>query len=284
MRAIGSRSSDWTARCTLHAVLFAVLTSTACSFGGSEKSDPALFTWSGPLAAPGTVHLRNLNGEIVVRPSPDGNVHVTASAKWHKGNPKRDMNFQVVTSGSDLTICAIWGHGTCSATTYHSSSSGLNKLFGRSTDANVTLTVLVPARVLVDATTMNGDVNVTASAPVHARTVNGDVKVGTAVGPVDAVTVNGDVDIRMTTLMGTDPVRAESVTGDVNAWLPETLDASVSLSTVTGDVSADYGVAVATGKKLSATIGAGGRTVTIKSVTGSARLGRLAADGSIAKP
>ena len=284
MRTFLSHSCNFAARRTAGSVLAAALISTGCTFGGPEKSDPALFTWTGPLAAPGTVHLRNLNGEIVVRPSPDSNVHVTASATWHKGNPGRDMNFQVVTSGSDLTICAIWGHGTCSATAYHSSSSGLNKLFGRSTDANVTLTVLIPARVLVDATTMNGDVNVTASAPVHARTVNGDLKVGTAVGPVDAVTVNGDVDIRMTTLMGTDPVRAESVTGDVNAWLPETLDASVSLSTVTGDVSADYGVAVATGKKLSATIGAGGRTVTIKSVTGSARLGRLAADGSIAKP
>ena len=284
MYEIPSRSPSFAARCTLHAALFTVLTSTACSFGGSEKSDPALFTWSGPLAAPGTVHLRNLNGEIIVRPSPDSSVHVTASATWHNGNPKRDMNFQVVTSGSDLTICAIWGHGTCSATAYNSSSSGFSKLFGRSTDANVTLTVLVPARVLVDATTMNGDVNVTASAPVHARTVNGDVKVGTAVGPVDAVTVNGSVDIRMTTLTGTDQVRAESVTGDVNAWLPATLDANISLATVTGDVSADYGVAASDGKKLSATIGAGGRTVTIKSVTGSARLGRLAADGSIAKP
>ncbi len=281
MHAILSRS---VARRTLHAALFTVVTSTACSFGGSEKSDPAIFTWSGPLAAPGTVRVRNLNGEIVVRPSPDSAVHVTASATWHKGNPKRDMNFQVVTSGSDVTICAIWGHGTCSATTYHSSSSGFSKLFGRSTDANVTLTVLVPARVLVDATTMNGDVNVAASAPVRARTVNGDVKVGTAVGPVDAVTVNGSVDVRMTTLIGTDPVRAESVTGDVNVWLPETLDANVSLATVTGDVSADYGVAASSGKKLSATIGAGGRTVTVKSVTGSARLGRLAADGSIAKP
>ena len=284
MRVIPSRSPGVTARCTLHAVLFTVLTSTACTFGGSEKSDPALFTWTGPVAPAGTVHLRSLNGAIVVQPSPDSIVHVTASATWHKGNPKRDMSFQVVTNGNDLTICAIWGHGTCSATTYHSSSSGFSKLFGRSTDANVTLTVLVPARVLVDATTMNGDVNVSASAPVHARTVNGDVKVGTAVGPVDAVTVNGEVDVRMTTLTGTDPVRAESVTGDVNVWLPATLDANISLATVTGDVSADYGVPAVSGKKLSATIGAGGRNVIVKSVTGSARLGRLAADGSIAKP
>ena len=284
MRTLLSYSCSLAARRTIGAVLAAALMCTACTFGGSEKSDPALFTWTGPLAAPGTVHLRNLNGEIVVQPSPDSNVHVTASATWHKGNPNRDMSFQVVTSGSDLTICAIWGHGTCSATAYHSSSTGFSKLFGRSTDANVTLTVLVPSRVLVDATTMNGDVNVTASAPVHARTVNGDVKVGTAVGPVDAVTVNGSVDIRMTTLTGTGSVRAESVTGDANAWLPETLDAIVSLSTVTGDVSADYGVPAVTGKKLSATIGAGGRNVTVKSVTGSARLGRLAADGSIAKP
>jgi hypothetical protein len=210
-------------------------------------------------------------------------VHVVASASWRKGNPARDMHFAVVPSGNDVTICALWGNGTCTANSYHSSTRLLNRILGHTTDATVILTVYLPPRLLVDASTVNGDVIVTASAPVRAHTINGGIKVGTAVGPVDAVTVNGNVDVRMTTLSGTGPVRAESVTGSVSAWLPDTLNADVSLASVTGSVTADYGLEG--GKnKITATIGSGGRNVSVKSVTGSARLGRLAADGSIAKP
>lgn len=278
------RSRPSPARILTGALILIALISTGCYFGGVEKTDPEIFSWTGALAAPGTLRLRNINGPLVVTQSTDGNVHFSAAATWHKGNPKRDMTFQVVNGDGDVTICALWGSGVCSAKSYHTNTSMWNKLLGRSTDASIVMTVQVPASVKVDASTVNGDVTITATAPVHTRTINGSIKVGTAVGPVDAQTVNGDVDVRMTTLAaGTDMVRAESVTGSATAWLPDKVDATVSMATVAGSLNADYGIV--TGKnKATATLGNGGREVVVKSVTGSARVGRLAADGSIAKP
>src|ERR1019366_8144905 len=221
----------------------AALSSGACFnvSSGAEQVDPAAFSWNAPVSAPATVFVRNMNGTVEVQPATGGNVSVTAAVRWRRGDPKRDLKFETVQGPDGPTICALWGGGTCSASGYHSSGSGLSsKLFGRSTDANVTFTVFVPAGVKVDAFTVNGSIGVAATAPVKARSVNGTIKVATSVGPVDAETVNGSVDVRMTTLGGDGPVRARSVNGSASAYLPEKFDGAVELSTVLGGLTCDF--------------------------------------------
>lgn len=267
---------------------FATLVAAGCSFGGPTHTDPQLFTWNGALAAPGSLHLRSMNGAIDVQPSADDNVHVTASARWHRGNPKTDVRFNVVSAGGDVTICLLWTRGACTAnrpgTANHKWS--FSKFFRRGTDAEITLTVSVPTRVKVDASTLNGSVHVTSTAPVYARTMNGSILVATAIGPVDAQTMNGNVDIRMTTLGDDGPVRASSVNGSVNAYMPEKFDAVLALSAVNGSIGSDFAVTTVgekASKHLNGTIGAGGRDVKVSTINGSAWLHKLNADGTVAQ-
>ena len=105
-------------------------------------------------------------------------------------------------------------------------------------------------------------------------------------GPVDAETVNGDVDVRMTTLGADGPVRARSVNGAVAAYVPEKFDGSVEISSVLGGISSDFaGSPMKDGdKEFTATVGKGGRKVDIGTVTGSAALHKLKADGTVAAP
>jgi hypothetical protein len=252
----------------------------------AERTDPEVWSWTGDLKAPGTLHLRNLNGGITVKPSADNAVRITASARWHRGNPKTDLKFNVVSAGSDVTVCVLWTGGTCSATDYSMHTDLWQKFFkARGTDATVDLTIFVPASVQVDASTVNGSVNVLATAPVKARTVNGSITVGTAVGPVDAGNVNGNVDIRMTTLGEGGPVRATTINGSVSAFLPDKLDATVDIAATNGRVGSEFVIAGSSGdagaRTLAGNLGAGGRAVHVSTVNGSAWLRHLNSDGTV---
>ncbi len=255
---------------------------------GPQHTDPEAFSWSGPIPPGGTLRIHDINGSIDVRPSTDGTVKLTAETRWHRGNPKREITFQAVPGDKDVTICAIWGTGTCSATQYNSNSKHSFGGMFSSSDVEVDFTAYVPAGVKVDAGTINGSIAVTATAPVHARTINGGIKVGTSVGPVDAETISGDVDVRMTTLGEGGPVRAVSMNGTVSAFLPTKLDAQVKLETLDGRVGTDFPLTVSPGAqetsrtKLNGVVGAGGREIEIHSMNGSAWLRRLNADGTVA--
>jgi hypothetical protein len=263
------------------------LPAAACrSSSGAEQVDPAAWAWNAPVNPPATVFVRNTNGSVEVRPATDGNVRVTAEVRWKRGDPKRDIKFTTANGANGVAICALWGKGTCGASNYRSTVSLTDKFLGHSTDATVAFTVYVPAGVKVDAFTVNGSIGVAATAPVKARTINGTIKVATSVGPVDAETVNGDVDARMTTLGEDGPVRARSVNGSATAYLPEKFDGAVELSTVLGSLASDFGgEGMKAGEKsFTATLGAGGRKVDVGTVTGSAALRKLKADGTVVAP
>lgn len=271
----------------LGGLIVAGFASTGCYNNRREQSDAQLFTWTGELKAPGWVRLRNLNGAVEVKQSADDSVRVTAGATWHRGNPGKDLEFRVVPDAGGLTVCVLWNRGSCPSSENSSRPDFLrNFLRRRGTDANVTLTVYVPARVRVDARTSNGDVRVEATAPVTARTINGSIRVATAVGPVTAETINGSVDVRMTTLGEEGPVRAVTVNGTASAYLPESFDATVSLSAVNGGVATDFPLSAdsvgTSPRHLRGTIGAGGRAVEVRSVNGAVSLRKLKADGTVA--
>ncbi|HXD23459.1 MAG TPA: DUF4097 family beta strand repeat-containing protein [Gemmatimonadaceae bacterium] len=254
---------------------------------GPEHDDPAAWAWNAPISAPSTVFIRNTNGSITVKPATGGNVEVTADMKWRRGDPKHDITFKTVNTSSGVIVCAVWNDGTCSEGKYETKKPGFSfGPFSQGTDASVNFTVYVPTGVKVDLLTINGSIGAALTAPVKARTVNGTIKVATAVGPVDAETVNGSVDVRMTTLSGDGPVRAHAVTGSVAAYLPQKFDGSVDLESVIGNVSSDFpgNTSPDDKKKFTATVGAGTRTVDIGTVTGSAALHKLNADGTVAAP
>lgn len=272
-------------------LVVAAVALTACVIdarSGPEQDNPTAWSWNAPAAAPATVFVRNTNGSIEIKPATGKNVEVTADVHWRRGDPKRDIKFEGKTNGDGaILICAIWNDGSCSEDKYEIKKPGFSiGPFSQGTDATVKFTVYVPTGVKVNVLTMNGSIGVASTAPVKARTINGTIKVATSVGPVDAETVNGNVDVRMTTLGGDGPVRARAVTGSVAAYVPEKFDGTVEMESVIGSTVSDFPGTKATDddKKFTATLGTGGRTVDIGTVTGSASLRKLKADGTAANP
>jgi hypothetical protein len=233
------------------------------------------------------VQVRNTMGSITVEPSPDNTVHVAAATSWTRGDPKKDVQFRVVTSGAAVTVCALWRDGECTAANYSNSrqKKGISFSWSSKSDASVAFKIQVPAGVRVDAWTVQGAVNVRSSGPVRARTIDGDVKVGTAVGPVDAESMNGDVDIRMTTVGDTGAVRAVTKNGDAVAWVPDIADGRLEASTINGAIGTDFGgpsdEARGRSRKFSTLIGAGSREYVVQTLNGSAWLRQINADGTV---
>lgn len=277
----------FTIRTRTAAIALAAATLAACDSSGQRQTNQNAFTWSGDLAAPGVIQIRNTNGPITVEPSPDNRVHVTAATSWTRGNPAREIAFVTDSSAGAVAVCAVWGRGECTTTDYSSSSKRRGVSFGWSsgTDASVAFTVQVPAGVRVDAWTIVGSITARTAAPVRARTVTGSVKVGTSVGPVDAETVNGSVDVRMTTIGDTGAIRAVTKNGTAVAYVPEITDGAIETSTLNGRIGTDFGFVPAArngrSRKFESSIGAGTREYVVQSLNGSAWLRLINADGTV---
>ena len=138
---------------------------------------------------------------------------------------------------------------------------------------SVDFEVRVPAGVRFEGTTVSGDVEATdLRSEVSATTVSGDVRVSTS-EVAWATTVNGYLDVEM----GSDDwekLEFSTVSGDITLRLPSGIDADVRFSSLSGDFESDFDLAGETrrgrwiGSRVRGTIGDGGRTLRLNTVSG----------------
>jgi hypothetical protein len=213
------------------------------------------------------VWVRNTNGPIEVVAGEGDMLEVHAEKSWRRSSPS-DVELVAVPSPGGITICAMW-----EARERRCSEGGDYRLNGvRKNDVAVRFTVALPRGVPVDASTVNGALEIDGvSAPVEAATVNGKISVNTSVGPVQASTVNGSIEAVMRSLTGGD-IKLTTVNGSVSAGLPRKINANIDAETVNGRVETDFPVKI-TGKistrHLRGVIGNGGQTLRLTTVNGS---------------
>lgn len=248
----------------------------ACSHDDGRRTQINL---SSTVPSGGTVHLRNMNGTVRVV---EGRGPTVAAKAMVRGRGAEQVRFRSLIVDGDLYVCVMWSRdGQCDARGYKTKAKAnpFAFLMRRGGVARADLTVELPAGVPIDAVAINGDVVVDAvRAPVDAETVNGTVRIGTSTGPVNAKTVNGNVQVRIASLDRAGAVSLESVNGNVWAELPPTFDGDVRLQTVNGRFEMQYPVAIAPGgdrRRLEATVGRGGRPVTLETVNGNVALRKL---------
>jgi hypothetical protein len=247
-------------------------------FLAADRQQAEPWHYTADIAAQHTLWLRNINGSISVQPSDGRQVEILAERTF-KHSPVDSVQILTTISEKGLTVCAMWpGHATrCGPDGQYSSQGGIH-----GNDVALAFTVRLPAGVKLDASTVNGDVEVNgASAPVSAGTVNGDIAIETANGPVRAATVNGDVAAVMRGFSGPGDVNVATVHGDASLTLPDNVDAIVDGHTVAGDIMTDYPLVVS-GKfashAIAGTLGKGGRHLKLTTVTGDVELRRLEAE------
>ena len=279
-------------------VLVGSLVLVAVSAGAQEVGrNSETWAWDGRVESGKWFRLSSVNGPVTVESSSDNMVHVRAVKDVGRGSVT-DVAFQVIQSGGDVRICALWRRDTCDEDGLRSRRRDDDDDDDRDRrDVKVRFTVRVPAGVRLSAGTVNGEMRVrdlssdvrastvngrvevqNVGGEVRATTVNGAVDVTTRNGPVDATTVNGSVKVRMTALNRDGDMRFHTVNGDVIVETPSSLDARVSLSTLHGSISSDYPVQLSGRfgpRRASGTIGRGGREIDMETVNGDIELRKL---------
>jgi len=255
-------------------MLVAALLAAAVPAGAQDRTT---WDWKGQLAGGRTVYLRNVNGDVRITAGSGNTVEARAEKRWRRGDPDEVRIEARTTSRGDIIICALWGErATCDEDGYHGNRDR-GGWRDRDGDVAVHFTISVPASAIVEASTVNGTMEVDGtSADIRASTVNGDVDARSSAGRVEASTVNGDITVR--TVHGRDGLEYSTVNGSITIELPERTNAAVNLSTVNGRISSDFPLTLdgnINPRRIRATLGEGGPTLRASTVNGSIRLRKL---------
>ncbi len=233
------------------------------------------FHWRGVLAAGKTIEIIGVNGSIDASGSGGREVEVTAVKTGRKSDPEQ-VEMKVVEHEDGVTICAVYPparrgeENECRA-------GGKGRNNTRDNDVKVAWTVKVPQGVRFYGRTVNGDVVARGlTAQGDARTVNGDITLETTEWG-SATTVNGAITARLGRTDWRGEAEFETVNGGITLDLPASASMEVDASTVNGSMSTDFPLTIR-GKwgprRMTGTIGGGGRTLSLSTVNGSLQLRR----------
>jgi len=242
--------------------------------GAQERRSERAFTLNERVPAGQWLRVRNVMGEVRVRPATGDRVEIVATKSWRRGDPKAVRIESRKSEDGSILVCAFWTeNATCSEDGYRSRGEGR---WNRDNDVSVDFEVHLPKGVHVGAWSVNGEVSVDgATGEVDAGSVNGSVDATSSGGPVQANSVNGTVHARMGRVGSTEDLEFSSVNGNVIAEFGEDIDAQIELSTVNGRFQTDWPVTI-TGRvdprHLRATIGKGGRRIRLSTVNGNVEL------------
>jgi hypothetical protein len=257
-----------------------------------QGQNPNPWTWRGAVAAGRTLEIRGVMGFIRAEPASGREVEVTAT-KHAEDSDINGVRIEVVQEGGDVTICAVYpGNGnSCEHGDSEHHVRGHN-------DVHVDFTVRVPAGVNFHGTAVSGDVTATGlTGTVELTSVSGDVSGTALTGRAEFNSVSGDVvletasgeasgrsvsgDVRATVRgRATAPLRFSSVSGNLTISLPRDIGADIEMSSVSGEMSSDFPLTLGAGGRMrrshmQARIGAGGRTLSLSTVSGDVQLRTL---------
>ncbi|HEV3467824.1 MAG TPA: DUF4097 family beta strand repeat-containing protein [Pyrinomonadaceae bacterium] len=235
------------------------------------------FRWRGALGAGRLVEIKGVNGRVEAQPASGGEVEVVAVKRARRSNPA-DVRVEVVEHAEGVTICAVYPSREGDGPNVCAPGEG-GRMSVRNNDVVVDFTVRVPAGVRFRGKTVNGDVEArNLGGDVEATTVNGSINVSTS-GLARAKTVNGSITAAMGRADWADGLEFQTVNGAIDLSFPSGLSAEVEAETVNGDIQTDFPLTV-TGRfskrRLSGTIGGGGRELRLKTVNGSVHIRRSA--------
>ncbi len=245
------------------------------------------FEWSGRIARDDVIEVKGVSGDIrVVRASGD-QVEVVAT-KYGRRREFDEIKFDVVEDADGVTICAMYprrvrgrrSRRTSNRRSYECEPGPWHDLSIEDTDVEVDFEVRVPAGVRFAGRTISGDVEVEGlDAHVFARTVSGDIFVATT-DLADVSTVSGSIDAEMGRTDWSGDLEFATVSGDITLSFPSDLNTEVEFESLSGDMDSDFPITLRSrsnrwiGGHVRGTIGDGGRSLSMKTISGDVRLMR----------
>lgn len=146
-----------------------------------------------------------------------------------------------------------------------------------SSDASVNFQVRVPRSVSYnfdEIRSISGSVRLAdVSGHVRARSISGSVEVKDISGIVSASSTSGNVDVFLRRVEGVGDMEFSSISGNVTVRAPASLDAYVSMSTISGTLGTDFPIEIQErrylpGRSARGRLGAGSCNIRITSVSG----------------
>lgn len=249
-----------------------------------NSAAPEEFRWSGRLGPGKMIEIKGINGDIEAEAATGSEVEVVAN----KHSRKSDVNtvtIKVVEHAAGVTICAVYKTEDLSQSTPcepGGGGEGNNKTTSErisinNNDVAVDFRVKVPAGVDFVGQTINGELSAnTLASNVVGRTVNGSIRISTS-GYARAKTVNGGISASVGNANWPGSLEFKTVNGEIVLDLPATINTSIEASTFNGEISSDFPLNVLgkfSRKKVTGTIGAGGRDLILKTLNGNIHLRR----------
>ena len=242
------------------------------SFGIARATAQDTWTRTYALAPGGRLELINVNGRIDAEPASGNSLELVAT-RTAKGSDDEaaKANLAKVEMREEVSDARVRVEVRVPR-------------FSGMSGHEVKWTLKVPKGVHVDLRNVNGSVHVNGlDGEVRAQTTNGGVR-GRAVASilVNASTVNGGIDIELATpLPAEGRVELESVNGGAELSLPAESKATISARAVNGGVRCDLDLQK-TGRghravRLEGTLNGGGARVSVQTVNGGVRISRSGA-------
>lgn len=265
------------------------------------------FSWSERIPAGQYLRVYGNNGRIQVTEATGDAAEVVGEKDLRRGRPE-DIAFEVRKTSDGVTICAIIADEDCDDDGVRHRGrwnddyngrrvnftvrlpKGVNLAVG-SGNGDVSVTgataevraasgngkVRVSAGGAVNASSGNGDVSVErAGGPVKASSGNGRVIVATSRGPVNASSGNGDVEVTMDAIADVpDDMELSSGNGTITVTVPADFTGELDASTGSGKFYSDFPMTIRgriDPQHVRATIGRGGRRLTMRSGNGDVEL------------
>lgn len=233
------------------------------------------FRWSGRVESGRGIEVKGVNGNVRAEGYAGNEVVVVATKRARRSDPD-DVKIQIVEHAGGVTICAVYPSSDPSRPNVCEPGTG-GRMNANNNDTEVNFTVRVPAGVRFAGRTVNGEVEAESiGSDVEAYTVNGSID-ASASGYVQARTVNGSIRASMGNSNWTSPLEIETVNGGITLDLPAGLNTEFRAETLNGDISTDFpvtGITRASRRRMSGTIGAGGRELLLRTINGDIRLQR----------
>lgn len=190
------------------------------------------FHWTGVPEGERTIEVWGVNGSIRATHSESESLIVDAVKRGNKSDPD-DVVIEADTTATGVRVCAR----------YPRPSGALNDCGGnqdiRDNDVTVDFTVQVPPGARLVAHNVNGSIGAEdMQGPVEATTVNGGIDV-VSTHRVTAATVNGSIDVTMGPLAWSEPLEYTTTNGSVLLRLPAGAGARLEASSANGEVVSD---------------------------------------------
>ncbi|HEX9887195.1 MAG TPA: DUF4097 family beta strand repeat-containing protein [Longimicrobiales bacterium] len=238
------------------------------------------FSWGASMAPGRTLRVEGISGDVHAVLASGSRAEVVATKRGRESDFD-EVRILVEETGDEVTVCAVysWRDGATCDERGDRDRDRDGRRGRRSIDVSVDFEVRVPAGVDFEGAVVSGDVDIVdVRSRVRASTVSGDVFVSTSEVAWGS-TVSGSIEIEMGKVDWRD-LRLSTVSGDITLYLPVALHTDIEFESLSGDFRSDFDVSVRRrsnrfiGSELNGTIGDGGRTLSLKTVSGDVRIRR----------